>query len=64
MSMGQYWNASRDNCKRKDLKTNRHINIQSSSVGNLGLKQNGMRACCESTMESSSLRGGPKVAEE
>ena len=23
MSMGQYWNGSRDNCKKKDLKTNR-----------------------------------------
>ena len=64
MSVGQYWNGSRDNCKRRDLKTNRHINIQSSSVCNLGLKQNGTRACCGGRIQSSSLRGSPKVAEE
>ena len=36
--MGQYWNGSRGDCKSKDLKANRHINIQSSSNFNLGLK--------------------------
>ena len=64
MSMGQYWNGSRDDCKRKDLKTNRHISIQSSSICNLGLKQNGKRACCGGRIQSSRLRGSPKVVEE
>ena len=43
--------------------TNRHINIQSSSICNLGLKQNGKLACRGGRIQSSSLRGGRKTAE-
>ena len=41
----------------------RHVNIQSSSICNLGLKQNGKLACRGGRIQSSSLRGGRKTAE-
>ena len=62
--MGQYWNGSRGDCKSKDLKANRHLHIQSSSNFNLGLKQNGKRACCGGRIQTSSLRGSPMMAVE
>ena len=64
MSMGQYWCGSRDQCERKDFKTNKQTYKHSVQFHlQPGSEAEWKWACCGGRIESSGLRGGRKTAE-